>query len=78
MPVAVASPDCFPQLIEAAHCAPQLSEALGYIPSLCVVGGPEFGSTATGCLVGGYTTSSVIFGGGIAPDADAFGHVSHV
>ena len=53
--------------------AEELSEALGWIPSLCVVGGPEFGSTKKRCMVGGYTTSSVVFGYGQSPDAgDAF------
>jgi len=40
----------------------QLSEAIGWIPSLVIIGGPEFGNTDRGPVTGGYSTSSIIFG----------------
>eukprot|EP00966_Prymnesium_polylepis_P165805 3832451-Prymnesium_polylepis.2 len=57
----------------------QMSEALGWVPSLCIIGGPEFGSTKKQCLTGGYTTSSVIFGSNRAEgERDAFVNVAAI
>ncbi|KAL1506950.1 hypothetical protein AB1Y20_007814 [Prymnesium parvum] len=58
--------------------AEKLSEALGWIPSLGIVGGPEFGTTASSTVTGGFTTSSIIFGAELngLDEANAFMHVS--